>query len=397
MAVLFVGRSNVSGMVGSVGVSKPKILFLITEDWYFWSHRLSLARGARDAGFQVLVVTRVNQHGNLIEKEGFKLVPVSLVRRSRNPLRELRTISQLIRIYRRERPDLVHHVAIKPILYGSLAARIAKVPAVVNALAGLGYMFTGERSRIGFVKKFINIAYRAAFFSKNSKVIFQNPDDASVFLNAGIVNSRDIAIIRGSGADLSYFLPIPEAQGVPLVVLASRMLWDKGAKEFVEAAKILRVSGVKARFALVGENDPHNPASVKTEQLEFWRNDGAVEWWGRRDDMLSVFSQSNLVCLPSYREGVPKVLIEAAACARAIVTTDAPGCREIVRHGENGFLVPVRDSKALAGALQKLIEAPELRARMGARGREIAVAEFSDKKVVAETLSIYRQLLDQKS
>ncbi|HIL34339.1 MAG TPA: glycosyltransferase family 1 protein, partial [Nitrospiria bacterium] len=262
---------------------------------------------------------------------------------------------------------------------------------------GLGLVFVTRGWRANALKKCICIAYKTAFSSKNLRVIFQNPDDVATFLDKGIVSVEKTVLIKGSGVDISAFKPCPEVNGLPLVVLASRMLWAKGVKDFVDSARILRNSGVKARFALVGESDQANPSAVPTAQLQDWKKEGVVEWWGYSSDMTSVFAQSHIVCLPStYGEGVPKVLIEAAASGRAIVTTDAPGCREIVRHGENGLLVPVRDSKALAEALKTLIKNPELRARMGARGREISVAEFSEEKVIEETLSVYRELLSKK-
>lgn len=391
------GYTDVSSVVRMQQVKKPKILFLITEDWYFWSHRLSLARAVRDVGYEVLVATRVRQYGELIRKEGFKVLPIRLQRNSKNPLREIFAILELIIIYFKERPDLVHHVALKPVLYGSWVAKITRVPAVVNALAGLGFVFIAQGWKASIIRKCINVGYKIAFSSTNSKVIFQNPDDISTFLNAAVVASKNTKLIKGSGVDISFFSPASEPEGPPLVILASRMLWDKGVREYVEAAQILLDSGVVARFALVGASDQDNPAAVKRVELERWKNSGVVEWWGRCDDMSSIFGQSHVVCLPSYREGLPKVLIEAAACGRAIVTTDVPGCREIVRDGENGFLVPARDSKALANALKKLIENPTLRACMGRRGREIVVEEFSDKKVIEQTLSVYRELLSRNN
>lgn len=372
-------------------------MFLVTEDWYFLSHRLPLARAAREAGFQVVVATRVNKCGNLIQNEGFKLLPIKLLRRSKNIFNEFSALMDLIRIYRKEKPDLVHHVAIKPVLYGSVAAKFAKVPAVVNALAGLGHVFIAKGWRANVLKKCICFAYKTAFSLKNLSVIFQNPDDIAIFLNRDLVSEEKVFLVKGSGVDHSTFKPCLEVNGVQLVVLASRMLWAKGVKEFVDAAQILRDSGLKVRFALVGKSDQANPSAVPSDQLKSWSQDGSVEWWGHHIDMPAVFAQSHIVCLPSYREGLPKVLIEAAACGRAIVTTDVPGCREIVRNGENGLLVPVRDSVALAAALKTLIENPNLRARMGAKGREIAVEEFSEEKVINQTLSVYRELLGERT
>lgn len=373
-------------------MSKPKILFLVTEDWYFWSHRLPLARAARDSGYEVSVATRVDGFGERIRAEGFKLHPLlHLRRRSKNPLRELLALGELVRLYRRERPDLVHHVALKPVIYGSMAARLARIQSVVNAFAGLGFVFITPGLKAGILRRFVSLAYKISLSAPNMKVIFQNQDDIATFVENGLVSERDVVLIKSSGVDLSLFSPVPEPEGGLLVVLAGRMLWDKGVGEYVAAAASLRARGVKARFALVGDSDPANPASVPGRQLEEWRDSGAVEWWGRRTDMPEVLAQSHIACLPSYREGLPKFLVEAAARSRAIVATDVPGCREIVRHGENGFLVPARDPEALAEALGRLLEDSGLRGRMGARGRQIA-AEYSVDKVTRQTLSVYGAL-----
>jgi len=375
---------------------KPHILFFITEDWYFWSHRLPIARAARGAGFKVLVATRVGQHKERIENEGFRLIPIGLERKSKNVLKELLSIFEIIKIYRRERPVIVHHVAVKPVLYGSWAARIAGVPGVVNALAGLGFIFVAQGWKAKILRQLIVFAYRSAFSAKNTIGIFQNPEDLNLFIDARIVKAEKAALIRGSGVDAVRFTPLPEQTSIPTIVLASRMLWDKGVGEFVDAARILKKDGFKCRMILIGNPDPENPASIPEEILNGWHSEGIVEWWGHREDMPEVFAQSNIVVLPSYREGLPKVLLEAASCGRAIVATDVPGCREIVRHNENGLLVPPHDSKSLADALKSLIGNPELRARMGTRGREIVEAEFSEEIVVRQTMEVYKKLLINK-
>jgi glycosyltransferase involved in cell wall biosynthesis len=263
----------------------------------------------------------------------------------------------------------------------------------VHLLTGLGYVFTAQAGKAALLRRAVILSCKVAFRHSNQRVIFQNPDDRSVFVDNRILPLQETVLIKGSGVDVETYRPTPEPQGLPLVLLASRMLSDKGISEFVEAARSLRDAGVCARFVLAGETDPGNPTAISAEQLRQWANSKVVEWWGQQNDMQSVLAQAHIVCLPSFREGVPKVLIEAAACGRAIVTTDAPGCREIVRHGENGLLVPVRDSRALAEALRLLIENAPLRARMGLRGREIAVQEFSLERVVKETLNVYRELL----
>ena len=374
---------------------KARILFFITEDWYFWSHRLPIARAVRDAGFEVLIATRVHQHKERIEKEGFKLIPISLGRRNKNIIKGIFSILEIIRIYRREKPHIVHHVAIKPVLYGSWAARIAGVPGVVNALAGLGFIFVAQGWKTSVLRRLVVFAYRSAFSAKNAFGIFQNPEDLKLFVNAGVVKSEKAALIRGSGVDISHFIHLPEPAGIPTIVLASRMLWDKGVGELVDAARILNKDGIKCCMILVGNPDPENPASIPEETLHRWHSEGIIEWWGHKDDMPEVFAKSNIVVLPSYREGLPKVLLEAASCGRAIVATDVPGCREIVQHNENGLLVPPHDSKALANALKVLIKDPELRAKMGAKGREIVEAEFSEEIVVKQTMEVYKKINPQ--
>ncbi|MDD5035157.1 MAG: glycosyltransferase family 4 protein [Methylococcaceae bacterium] len=369
---------------------RPKLLFFVTEDWYFCSHRLPLALAAQQAGFEVCVLTRVREHGERIRRAGLKLIPLELSRRGTNPLAELGLLLRLIAIYRREQPDLIHQVAIKPVLYGSLAARLAGIPHVVNAIAGLGWLFTSPSTKARLLGHSVVLAFRLLL--NRGKLIVQNPNDLEFLLKLGIPPSR-IALIQGSGVDVLEFSPSPEPSGPPLVMLPSRQLWDKGIGEFVAAARRLKNAGIAARFVLVGAPDAENPAAISERQLALWQQEGIVEYWGHRTDMAQVFSQAHIVCLPSYREGLPKALIEAAAAGRPIVTTDVPGCREVVRDGENGLLVPVKAVEALADALTKLIEDSSLRARMGAKGREMAVESFSQERICAETLALYRQLL----
>lgn len=376
---------------GAFAVARPtKLLFFVTEDWYFCSHRLPLAVAARSTGYDVTVVTRVVAHGETIMKAGLELVPIKLVRRGRNPLAELTLVWRLVVRYRRLKPDIAHHVAMKPALYGALAAWLTGVPHTINAIAGLGWLFTSRSGAARLLGGVVRPILRGLL--NRGVTIVQNPDDVT-WLKAIGVRAEGIRLIRGSGVDVKEFVPSPEPSGPPVVVLASRLLWDKGIGEFVAAAGSLRMDGVMARFVLVGEPDPANPASISHSQLHAWVAEGAVEWEGRRDDMPSVFANCHVVCLPTfYGEGVPKVLLEAAASGRAIVATDAPGCREIVKNGENGLLVPPRDAKALAEALRTLIEDPDLRRRMGRRGREITEAEFSLDRVIAETLAVYREV-----
>ena len=367
----------------------PKLLFVVTEDWYFVSHRLPLAVAAQKAGFDVAVATRVGGHGKTILAAGIRLIPFSLSRRRGNPLGE---VAALVRLYCRDRLDIVHHVALKPVLYGAFAARLASVPHVVNAVAGLGWLFTSSGLAARTLRPVICRLLAWLLGAPHSRTIVQNPDDFGLLIKMGVPEDR-LRLIRGAGVDTEVFTPVLESPLEPVTVLLSaRMLWAKGVGEFVEAARLLTEAGVKARFVLVGDPDPGNPASVPVAVLRAWHGENGVEWWGHRDDMPVVFHTAHIACLPSYREGLPKVLLEAAACGLPIVTTDAPGCREIVRDGDNGFLVPVRDAQALALALRSLIDNVALRAKMGQRAREIVLAEFSQERVIAETLAVYQEL-----
>ncbi len=371
----------------------PKVLFLQTEDSSFWSHRLPMALAAKAAGYEVVVAAREGAHGERIRDAGVRFIPLPWRRSSVNPFSELAMVARIVRLYAAERPDLVHQVSAKPILYGTLAATLCGVPVVVNALIGLGFVFISPTLKARLLKRGICRAFRAALSRPSSVTIFQNEDDRSLFVGDGIVAEDRTVLIRGSGVDVAHFSPQPVMGGEPLVVLPSRMLWDKGVGEFVEAARLLAAEGVRARFALVGEGDAENPAAVPASRLAQWKEEGVVEWWGQRYDMREVYAQASIVCLPSYREGLPKALMEAAACARPLVAADVPGCREVVRHQDTGLLVPVRDARGLADALKRLISNEPMRRAMGERARRLAVEEFAQEKVVEQTLRVYRDLL----
>ena len=380
------------------GTSNRKILFVVNDAPFFLSHRLPLALAARDAGYEVHVATPDSPMAATIQKHDLHFHSIPLHRSSIRLWKELRSIQSLIALYRRLQPDLIHHVTIKPVLYGGLAARLTKVPAVVHAVPGLGHVFADSGLAASLLRIIVKRIYRVSFGHPRLKVIFQNPDDQILMERAQLTKPSDSLLIRGAGVDMNVFTPQPEQQGEPVVIFAARMLWAKGVGEFVDAARQIRKQNISARFVLVGESDPGNPSAVPVWQLEQWHDSGVVEWWGACTDMPRVFAEAHVVCLPSYYpEGVPKVLIEAAASGRAIVTTDMPGCREVVRHEENGLLVPARDPAALAAALRRLITSPPLRQFLGQRGREIAVAEFGLDRVVDETLAVYGELLSDNA
>ncbi|HYB49688.1 MAG TPA: glycosyltransferase family 4 protein [Burkholderiaceae bacterium] len=376
-------------------IRMTRLLFLISEDWYFWSHRLSLARAAVAAGYEVALATRVSRYQKAIEEQKIRVYPLQWFERaSATPGRELATMYELARIYRDFRPDVAHHVALKPVIYGTLAARLTGASRIVNALAGLGFVFQSSSASARVLRPLVQSAMRLTLNLHNGCVIVQNDADRRALIDRRLTSADRIEIIRGSGVDLAQFVATPEPQGAPIVVLPARMLWDKGVREFVEAARILRAAGAQARFVLVGQPDRQNPHSVTRSQLQAWVHEGAVEWWGLRLDMPAVLSHSCIVCLPSYHEGLPKVLLEAAACARPIVATDIPGCREIAHAGQNALLVPVGDAPALAHAIQALLSDPQMRRDFGARGRRIVEEQFTDQMVAEQTLALYARLLE---
>ena len=372
----------------------PRLLFLITEDWTFWEIRRDLARSARDAGYEVVIATRIADHAERIRGEGFRLIPIGLQRQSRNPFRELMAFIELVQLYRRERPQIVQQVAMKPILYGSFAAWITKVPVVINAFAGLGYAFTDRPEQVSLLRSLMRRGLRAAVRLSRSVVVCQNSDDLDVLIGEGIASSDRARIIVGSGVDTNLFMPVRPPEGPPIVMLAGRMLWDKGVAEFVDAVRLLKKKAIPARFVLAGRRDEHNPTAIAEEQLSRWSQDDGIEWWGHREDMPAVLGASTLVVLPSYREGLPKVLLEAAACGKALIATNVPGCREVVQHQKTGLLVPVRDPVALADAIASLLTNHELRAAMGTSGREFVVREHSKEKIGRHFLDLYQECLD---
>jgi len=366
-----------------------KLLFVVTEDWYFVSHRLPLAVAAQAAGFDVAVATREGRKADVIRSAGIRLIPFGLSRRGGNPLRE---VVALWRLYRREKPDLVHHVALKPVMFGALAAWLARVPAQVNAVAGLGWLFTSSHGVVRLARPTLRWMLARLLNQPHSLTIVQNPEDKALLERSGVTAAR-LRLIRGAGVDVQVFYPVSPPPTPVCIVLVARMLWDKGVGEFVEAARRLIGAGVSARFVLVGDPDPANPASVPESTLRNWHGQHGVEWWGRREDMPAVLQAAHIACLPSsYGEGLPKSLLEAAACGLPIVTTDAPGCREVVRDGVNGLLVPVRDAAVLAAALGKLIGDAALRRRMGEQSRVRAETEFGLEAVIAQTLAAYREV-----
>jgi glycosyltransferase involved in cell wall biosynthesis len=368
-----------------------KILLFANTDWYIYNFRLSLAQELRNQGHEVLLLSPPGDFHELLQANGFQWMPFPLSRQSIKPFPELWTIWHLIRLYRRVRPDVVHHFTIKPVIYGSLAARLLQIPGIINSITGLGHLFIDTGARTRLLRTIAKVLYRISL--RRTQAIFENPEDRDIFIQNRLVKAEHSHLILGTGVDVEKFRPTAKSNGTPVVLFSSRMLVTKGLLEFMEATRLLKQRGILARFALAGRTDPGNPASIPEQQINTWKDSGLLEWWGWQDDMPSTLAQADIFCLPSYREGVPNALLEAAACGLPIVTTDVPGCRDVVTHGLNGLLVPVRNPTVLADALEALLSNAQLRDQMGVAGREIAVNKFGLSKVNEETLIIYKQCL----
>ncbi|HZD26346.1 MAG TPA: glycosyltransferase family 4 protein [Alphaproteobacteria bacterium] len=376
------------------GARPPRLLFLVNEALFFTTHRMPVALEAQARGCEVHVAAPFDAGPvEIIRSRGFHYHDLPLKRGGRSLRGEARLLAHFFRLLRRLRPGLVHHVSMKPVIYGGLASRLLKVPAAIHAVTGLGFLFIREDLSARLIRRAIMPLYRYALGHPNARVIFQNPDDLALFLRRRLVREKVTVMIRGCGVDLQQFHPAPLPEGPPIVMFPARIIGDKGVHEFIEAARRLRRQGMEARFVLVGRRDPDNPTDVPEDVVNGWVEEGLVEWWGYRTDMPAVLAQASVVCMPSYREGLPRGLIEAAACGAPIVTADVPGCREVVAHAVTGLLVPVRDGAATAAAIGRLLAEPETRQRMAQAARQRAEREFSVEQFVADTLATYQAVL----
>ncbi len=370
-------------------MKKPRLLFVVNVDWFFLSHRLPIAQAAREAGYDVHVATALTMARADIEQHGFTLHALDIDRRSASAWQALRLLLALRRLMRSLAPDVVHLVTIKPVLLGGLAARMAAVPRVIAAISGLGFVFTARGALAAARRATVAAMYRLALARPGVLVIFQNADDQALLQQHAGIGVEQAMRIRGSGVDLAAWSVRPFPSGAPVVLMPSRLLLDKGVLEFVDAAR--RLNGYRdARFVLVGDVDAGNPTSLSREQIQVWVREGVIEWWGHRSDMAQVLAQAHLIVLPSYREGLPKALIEAAACGRAVVTTDVPGCRDAIDPGSTGLLVEVRNAEALAQAIRSLLDDPMRLRTMGEAGRHWAEKVFDVREVVSRHLALYR-------
>lgn len=377
-----------------------KIILFANTEWYLFNFRLSLAKALQAQGHEVLLISPPGEYGARLQAQGFRWEALPMDRKSLNPLQELRLLAYLCRLYRREQPALAHHFTIKCVVYGSIAALVARVPARVNAVAGMGYVFTNQALKARLLRPVVRGLMRLVLNGRGARLILQNNDDMAAFAQAGLARPELTRLVMGSGVDLARFTPrVPSVQARPdvqptRVVLAARLLWDKGIAEYAEAARQLKAKGLPIRFLLAGAPDPGNPAAIPQATLDGWQGEGLIELLGQVSDMAALFATVDMVVLPSYREGLPKSLIEAAACALPLVTTDVPGCREVVTHEVDGLLVPVKDAKALASAIERLHLDPAWARELGLAARARALREFDEKIVIGKTLAVYRELLN---
>jgi glycosyltransferase involved in cell wall biosynthesis len=375
-----------------------KFVLFANTDWYLYNFRLSTALRLKADGHEVVMLSPPGPFGARFASHGLRWVTLPMDRASLNPLREAATWWHLARLLRRERPDLLHSFTVKCAIYGALAARVARVPAVVNAVAGMGYVFTSDGAKARALRPLVKLLLRMTLGHRRSLLILQNPDDAVAFSEARLIAPDRVRMIRSSGVDTSRFRPVdpaPATDGRLRVLLAARLLWEKGVQEFVHAAEHLRAQGRDVEFVLAGTPDPGNPRSATQADAQGWNDAGLVTWLGHVDDMPSLLRTVHVMVLPSYyREGVPKSLIEAAACGLAIITTDLPGCREVVaEHGSDGLHVAPRDALALAQRIGMLDDDRALLERLGRCARQRALSDFDERLVIQRTVDVYSELL----
>jgi glycosyltransferase involved in cell wall biosynthesis len=385
-----------SNAAGFEAAGRPvKVIFFANTDWYLYNFRLGFARFLRERGFEVVMLSPHGAYGHLLRAAGFRWVPLDMDRRSLNPVRELALIRRISAVYAAEKPDMVHHFTIKCVVYGSLIARWHGVERRVNAITGMGYVFCDQGFVARLLRPLVRALMRHALRGDASHLILQNRDDVAEVAAADLASRHRTHLIMGSGVDTFRFKPgpAPVKTGPMRVLLASRMLWDKGVAEYIDAARLCKAEGLSVNFLLAGNPDPGNPGTVTSTQIREWQDGAEVQYLGHVEDMPALLSQVDVAILPSYREGVPRSLLEAAACGLPIITTDVPGCREVVRNGINGLLIPPRDAFALAAAIRFMHAHPEERVRMGAEARRTVLHEFDQNIVFERTFAVYRDLL----
>jgi glycosyltransferase involved in cell wall biosynthesis len=379
----------------TMNAAAPRLLYVTTEDWAFLSHRLPMARAARDAGFDVHVATRVQNGAPAIKAEGFTLHSIPFARGSLSPVATLRTLAALRRVNRELEPDVTHHVALQTSVLG-LIATLGRRIACVNAFVGLGYAFTSASLKARALRVVIGALLRRLVDRDRSIALVQNGDDMAALTSLGIARRR-IALISGSGVDINRFTPLPEPPLPVTFGFVGRLLEDKGVRTLVEAFRLLRARGSDAHLLIAGTPDPANPASVTEAEAASWNKEPGIAWLGHVGDIAGLWARAHIAVLPSRREGLPLSLMEAAACGRAMIASDVPGCREVVIHEQTGLLFPVDNAPALAAAMERLADDPSLRTRYAAAARDLAVSKFAADIIGKQTVELYRQLLEPQT
>ena len=379
-------------------MTKRRLLFLVNEALFFTTHRMPIAQAAQSRGYEVHVAAPFeSEPAAAIKAQGFVYHPIPLDRSGTSIAGEIGLLLAFWKLIGAVKPDLTHHVAMKPVAYAGCLARLRGVPGVVHAVTGRGYLFVRDDLVTRIRRAIIMLLFRFALHYRNSRVIFQNPDDRDLFVQKGLVDPATTTIIRGTGVDMGRFKPAGTTNHRVTVMFPARIIGDKGIHEFVHAARQSTSAGLDADFVVVGRTDPNNPTAVLQDTVRGWERDGILAWWGFQHDMAAMLPRADIVCMPSYREGLPRVLIEAAACGLPIVTTDVPGCREIVHHEVNGLLVTARDGPGTADAIARLIEDAGLRRRMGEKGREMACRDYAVDDFVNRTLAVYEEVTPDRN
>jgi glycosyltransferase involved in cell wall biosynthesis len=370
-----------------------KLHFVVNEDWGFISHFLERAVASQSTGYSVEISAHCGEKKTMLEGAGFTLYPHNISRSGTNPLIEIQNLFKMVNVFRKSQPDIIHLIALKPIVVGAIAARIYGKAQVVCAPIGMGYLFSSNDRKARFLQPVIRFMLRRILSLRNTQVIIENDEDCESLISGKFVKKSNIQVIKGAGVDLESYPALPENFDTQVVTMFARVLRDKGVLDFVAAADIVKEQFPNSVFQLVGDCDPGNPTSFSEKQVRAWEDNGSVKWLGYRTDVPELLSKSNIVCLPSYREGLPKTLIEACAAQRAIVATDVIGCREVVSHESNGLLVPVRNPQKLAEAVARLLKDNELRALLAINGRFRAEKEFASSIVIEQTLAVYARVL----
>lgn len=373
-------------------MTNKRVLFVITEDWALISHRLHLVEATIRAGYEVGLATKINKHRKNLEDIGLKIFEWELHRGSLNPVKEIIAIFSLRKILSAFKPHIIHAVAQKPVIYSGLARKNYYQSALFGTLGGVGFVFTSKSLKAKLLKPLLKFLLKSSLAGEKTRLILQNKDNINTVKCINIINKDYIRLVKGAGVEIKKYLPSKIPIKTTIVILPGRMLWSKGVGEFVRVAERIKARNIKARFVVVGDIDLNNPESIKQKQIDNWVGSGIIEQWGRCDDMEDVYRKSSIVCLPSYNEGLPKVLLEASSCARPLVAFDVPGCREVIKNNVNGFLVEFGNENSLEAAIVKLINDKKLCEQMGQKGREIVEKHFTSQIINDQIFNIWSEI-----